>query len=393
MHPAPQSLSNFLRFFLIEFDGRRPDSNSGILSLGAAGPTWYLHLPSCTVVSPPTHSASFQRMSLITSLVVLACAPPPALLLSCSPSDIFFCRVLRSFRLHVVFTFCFSSTVSFAYYELHVIAGSPRAVIDQVHARLRKTRTLLPKPAFQRIMEPSPPKRRRLTPFSPKPAGGPPALSAYVGDPETEEQKRQTAQQFYNRYRELEDRIKEREAMNERLQLHAAAEGQAGFLRPPSPSQATTTSMSRDTSYTGSIVHGVEGVEGVDLGDGQQGGTRKRKTRGGRTGPLDELGKARAAFMRLSKKTCDDCRSRRVRVRTKNIPTASCLVSKANTRATLVHPLHMRQNGSPATRPGRPHDHPARIGRCSPVDISQRQTTNIWAPVGWMEGQPRPRSS
>ncbi len=332
MQPAPRSLSLFRFFLLNSTTGSQFQQRHPVPRRRAAYQPWVGTCPSCKVGSSPTvclapaHESNHPPSSSSHSHRRLS---------FCSPAlfpTFFFRRALRSFRLHVVFTCCFSRTASFTYYELHVVAGSLRATIDQKHARLRKTRTLLPNSAIPRAMDPSPSKRRRLTPYSPQPSGGPPTLSGYVDDPlrrnhvvdehETEDQKRQLAQQFYNKFRELEERIKEQKTMSEQLQLHDATDDQAGYLRPPSPSQATTASMSRGTSYTGSIVHGLEEV---DLGDGQQGGTKKRKTRGGRTGPLDELSKARAAFMRLSKKTCVDCRSRRVRVRL--FPTACHIVS------------------------------------------------------------------
>lgn len=82
-----------------------------------------------------------------------------------------------------------------------------------------------------------------------------------------------------------------------------------GFLGPPSPSQATTTSRSPSCASTTRSVAGA--MNGMGVGGDP---SRIKKTRATRRGPLTEAGRLRAALMR-ELGACTDCRARRVKVR------------------------------------------------------------------------------
>lgn len=84
---------------------------------------------------------------------------------------------------------------------------------------------------------------------------------------------------------------------------------QSGLLQPVSPSQATTASRSPScASTTHSVTRAIN-----DMGvDGAQ--PRPKKSRAVRHGPLRDTAKLRAALMRKLH-ACDNCRSRKVKVR------------------------------------------------------------------------------
>jgi len=130
------------------------------------------------------------------------------------------------------------------------------------------------------------------------------------------EEKKQQAQQAYNRWRFLQDQHQADEDM--KTWLEAQGLSYDDHLRPPSP---TATTMSRQTSRTSSVVGGGEGED--DHPPASRRRTNRGGTRGGRTGPLAKVAAAKAAYMRISKKTCDDCRRRKVPVRARLPPPLS----------------------------------------------------------------------
>ncbi|KAL2147373.1 hypothetical protein VTI28DRAFT_9837 [Corynascus sepedonium] len=106
-------------------------------------------------------------------------------------------------------------------------------------------------------------------------------------------------QELYNKWQQLEEQMLTIESLSQ------VQDDGTGFLYPPSPSQATTSSRARShTSTTHSI---TQGLGEVNMGDQQRVGKRKR----GRHGPLSKVKRAKAALMR-EVKACERCRERGV---------------------------------------------------------------------------------
>ncbi|KAK3331168.1 hypothetical protein B0H66DRAFT_92260 [Apodospora peruviana] len=114
-------------------------------------------------------------------------------------------------------------------------------------------------------------------------------------------------QKLYSHWRQLQ----EFDELQKQGSGPGSNDGENGFLRPPSPSQATTMSRSPScASTTNSVTREITnmGISGSE--ERPQGTTTRRKQ--GRQGPLDSTDKARTAFVRKLR-ACGKCHRRKVK--------------------------------------------------------------------------------
>ncbi|KAK4039577.1 hypothetical protein C8A01DRAFT_16467 [Parachaetomium inaequale] len=105
-------------------------------------------------------------------------------------------------------------------------------------------------------------------------------------------------QELYNKWREEEERLTP-ESLSQVQDVYA------GYLLPPSPSQATTSS--RSPSYASTTHSMTQAMDDLEVGDQQ----RAKKSKPGRQGPLSRVKQLKTNLMRKLR-ACDDCRERRV---------------------------------------------------------------------------------
>lgn len=122
-------------------------------------------------------------------------------------------------------------------------------------------------------------------------------------------------QELYNLMRQREEELSEL-TLSDRLQIQngtGSNDEHADLLRPPTPSQGPTSPRSPSCAST---THSLSrALDDVEIDDEEP----SKKRRAIRHGPLEPLKRARAAFMRKVG-ACQECKTRRVKVRSEMLP-------------------------------------------------------------------------